>query len=234
MGGHLAERLLQYLHAPRLSLSRLPLMALVDHRARLLVTAAPGTGSTALIEALVAQRGATEVVGHDRAREVGVDAKHATVGQLVEAGVVEPGHGMRIVTTTRNPYDFYVAEYTRTRTRWVHELRRPDSWVHDVPGAIDRIVDAVTLDFDAWLHGVVGNPGQPLRINRGHVAEADVVLRMEHLEADVRELLGLELPVPPTNVTDRERAYWRSYSVASRRLVATAHAEDLERFGYAF
>jgi hypothetical protein len=40
--------------------------------------------------------------------------------------------------------------------------------------------------------------------------------------------------VQPTNVTDRERAYWRSYSVASRRLVAEAHAGDLERFGYCF
>ena len=209
-------------------------MALVDHDAGLLVTAAPGTGSTALREALVSRRGATEVVGSQEARDAGVDAKHATVRQLVEAGVVDPGHGLRIVTTTRNPFDFYVAEHTRTRTRWVHELRRPDSWVHDVPDAVDRIVDAVTLDFDAWLERVIGSPVRPMRINRGHVAEADVVLRMEHLEADVRELLGLDLPVPPTNVTDRERAYWQSYSVASRRLVETAHAEDLERFGYAF
>lgn len=209
-------------------------MALVDQRAGLLVTAAPGTGSTALGEAMVSQRGATEVVGREQARRLGVDAKHATVRQLVEAGVVDAGHGMRVVTTTRNPFDFYVAEHTRTRTRWVHELRRPDSWVHDVPGAVDRIVDAVTLDFDDWLARVVGDAELPLRVNRGHVAEADVVLRMEHLESDVRELLGLDLAVPPTNVTDRERAYWRSYSVASRRLVATAHADDLERFDYAF
>ena len=209
-------------------------MALLDRRAGLLVTAAPGTGSTALIEALVSQRGATEVVGRERAREVAVDAKHATVRQLVDAGVVDARHGMRVVTTTRNPFDFYVAEHTRTRTRWVHELRRPDSWVHDVPGAVDRIVDAVTLDFDAWLERAVGTPGRPSRINRGHVDEADVVLRMEHLESDLAEHLGLELAVPPTNVTDRERAYWRSYSVASRRLVAEAHAEDLERFGYCF
>jgi hypothetical protein len=209
-------------------------MALVDHRGGLLVTAAPGTGSTALGEALVSQRGASEVVGPEQARRVGVDAKHATVGQLVAAGVVDAGHGMRIVTTTRNPFDFYVAEHTRTRTRWVHELRRPDSWVHEVPGAVDRIVDAVTLDFDAWLVQAIGDPVRALRINRGHVDEADVVLRMEHLESDIGDLLGFELAVPPTNVTDRERAYWRSYSAASRRLVETAHADDLERFDYAF
>lgn len=209
-------------------------MALVDHRGGLLVTAAPGTGSTALGQALVSQRGATEVVGPEQARRAGVDAKHATVGQLVAAGVMDAGHGMRIVTTTRNPFDFYVAEHTRTRTRWVHELRRPDSWVHEVPGAVDRIVDAVTLDFDDWLAQAIGDPVRPLRINRGHVDEADVVLRMEHLEADIGDLLGFQLAVPPTNVTDRERAYWRSYSATSRRLVETAHADDLERFDYAF
>jgi hypothetical protein len=148
--------------------------------------------------------------------------------------VVDAGHGMRVVTTTRNPFDFYVAEHTRTRTRWVHELRRPDSWVHRVPGAVDRIVDAVTLDFDAWLAQAIDDPVRPQRINRGHVTEADVVLRMEHLESDVRELLDLDLAVPPTNVTDRERAYWRSYSVGSRRLVETAHAEDLEQYDYTF
>jgi hypothetical protein len=35
-------------------------------------------------------------------------------------------------------------------------------------------------------------------------------------------------------VTDRERAYWRAYDVASRRLVEAAHADDLALFGYAF
>ncbi len=61
-----------------------------------------------------------------------------------------------------------------------------------------------------------------------------MVLRMEHLETDLRELLGLDLAVPPTNVTDRDRAYWRAYDVGTRALVGTAHEEDLERFGYRF
>ncbi|MCW2866386.1 MAG: hypothetical protein JWR20_574, partial [Marmoricola sp.] len=117
---------------------------------------------------------------------------------------------------------------------WVHELRDPASWVHQTPGAVDRIVDAVTQDFDTWLAGVVGDPGRPRRVNRGHVEEAVVVLRMEHLEADLLDLLGLAVAVPATNVTARVRAYWQCYSVAGRRLVQEAHAEDLERFGYVF
>lgn len=213
-------------------------MALLDRAASLLVTAAPGTGSTALREALLAQRDVVEVPPPGEVRRHGVDAKHATARELVAAGMLDPDHGLRVVTTTRNPFDFYVAEYERNRTRWVHELREPASWVHQTPGAVDRVVDALTLGFDEWLARAIGpRPGTqpgPRRINAGHVGEADVVLRMEHLETDVRELLGLDLAVAPTNVTDRERAYWRSYDVESRRLVETAHAADLVAFRYTF
>lgn len=208
-------------------------MVLLDAGAGILLTAAPGTGSTALREAFLDRRAATEAVPPAAVRAAGIDVKHGTVRQLVDAGLLEPDHGLRVVTTTRNPFDFYVAEYERTRTRWVHELRQPDSWVHATPGAVDRIVDALTLDFGPWLDRAIGGPGAR-RLNAGHVGEADVVLRMELLEADVQELLGLRLPVPATNVTDRGRAWWQAYDVGSRRLVETAHAEDLERFGYRF
>lgn len=208
-------------------------MALLDADAGLLVTAAPGTASTALREALLARPSVTEVPPSGKVRAAGIDVKHATVGELVRAGFVPADHGWRIVTTTRNPFDFYVAEYERTRRRWVHELRDPGSWVHQTPGAVDRIVDAVTLEFDEWLAKALAEPG-PRRINRGHVDEADVVLRMEHLEHDLRELAALDISVPATNVTDRERAYWQSYDVASRRLVEAAHADDLALFGYVF
>lgn len=208
-------------------------MALLDPDLGLLVTAAPGTASTALREALLARPSVTEVPASGEVRAAGIDVKHATVAELVRAGFVPADHGWRIVTTTRNPFDFYVAEYERTRRRWVHELRDPESWVHQTPGAVDRIVDAVTLEFDEWLAKALAEPG-PRRINRGHVDEADIVLRMEHLEQDLRELAGLDVAVPATNVTDRERAYWRAYDVAGRRRVEAAHADDLALFGYAF
>jgi hypothetical protein len=208
-------------------------MALVVAEAGLVVTAAPGTASTALREALLAG-GAVEVPPSGAGRVAGVDAKHGTVRELVAAGLLAADHGLRVVTTTRNPFDFYVAEHERTRTRWVHELRDPDSWVHTTPGAVDRIVDAVTLEFEPWLARVIEDPAVPRRVNAGHVDEADVVLRMEHLEADLRDLVGLALQVPLTNVTARDRAWWRSYGVAGRWLVEQAHAADLERFGYAF
>ena len=210
-------------------------MALLDHAAGIIVTAAPGTGSTSLIAAFRADRHAVPLPLQDE--HAGVDAKHGTVGELVAAGLLPAAHGLRIVTTTRNPFDFYVAEWQRTRTRWVEELRDRGSWVHTRPGAIERIIDAVTLDFEPWLHKALdvapGAAPGPRRINRSHLDEADVVLRMELLEADLRELLDLDLAVPRTNVTERDRAYWRRYSSTGRRLVEQAHAADLERFGYA-
>jgi hypothetical protein len=209
-------------------------MAIVDAAAGLLFTAAPGTGSTALITALRAQRDVVAVPPPDAVRVAGVDAKHATATELVAAGLLDADHGLRVVTTTRNPFDFYVAEYERSRTRWVHDLRDPTSWVHLTPGALDSVVDALTCDFATWVTRAVGDPARPRRLNSGHVLEADVVLRMEHLERDLHELLGLDLVVPPTNVTDRDRAYWRAYDISTRALVGAAHAEDLERFGYRF
>ncbi|NHA68455.1 hypothetical protein [Phycicoccus flavus] len=208
-------------------------MALLDEGSGLLFTAAPGTASTALQAALLERGGVVQVPATDAARIDGIDVKHATAAQLVGGGFLAPDHGLRVVTTTRNPFDFYVAEYERSRRRWVHELRQPDSWVYATPGAVGRIVDAVTLDFTDWLALAVDGPGER-RVNRGHVDEADVVLRMEHLEHDIRTLLDIDLTVAPVNVTDRERAYWRSYDAAGRALVETAHAADLERFSYAF
>ena len=210
-------------------------VALVDHAAGIIVTAAPGTGSTSLIESFRTSR-TTTALPPDGSTGHGVDPKHGTVGQLVAAGLLPAGHGLRIVTTTRNPFDFYVAEWQRSRTRWVLELRDRRSFVHTQPGAIERIVDAVTLEFEPWLHKALdveaGSLPAPRRLHRGHLEEADVVLRMEALEADLSALVGLDLLVPRVNVTERDRAYWRHYSSTARRLVEVAHAEDLARFGY--
>ncbi len=48
------------------------------------------------------------------------------------------------------------------------------------------------------------------------------------------EVRAAGIDVKHGTVTDRERAYWQSYDVTGRRLVETAHADDLALFGYAF
>ena len=214
------------------------------------VTAAPGTGSTSLLSfftavAPVEQRPVADVVVDGI---VTVDAKHATVAGLRAAGLLAPEEiaGLRIVTTTRNPFDFWAAEWHRTRTRWLAELRDPASWVHRQPGMLARIVDAVEQDFDPWLQRALGekaDQGATMHLNHGHVVEADVVVRMEHMDADVAGLLAGaergddasdEVVVPHVNITPGARPYWQLYGVVSRALVEQVHAPDLERFGYRF
>jgi hypothetical protein len=219
-------------------------VALVVDELGLIVTAAPGTGSTSLLAHFHSYPSVRSVPEQDRVCDgvVVVDAKHATVKQLAAAGILSPTEvaGKRIVTTTRNPFDFWVAEWHRTRTRWLAELRRPESWVYRQEGMIGRIVDAVELDFDRWLEvalGAAARAGRTMHLNAGHVAEADVVVRMERMDDEVAALTGTSpvgRAVPHVNVTIRDRPYWQWYSAASRALVEQVHAPDLVRFGYRF
>ena len=220
----------------------MPLMLPDD---QLVLTAAPGTGSTSLAAAVAALPGVVAVPEHDLTdgdpagggRTV-VDAKHATVAQLIAAELLPADHGLRIVTTTRNPFDFYPAEWDRTRGRWVQLLRDRTSWVHTQAGAIDRIVDAVTNDFDDWLQLVLGDDhtaGRTRRLNRGHVTEAHEVLRMEHLQGDADRCFGPgRVAVGHLNRTGRSRPYWQYYSARSRQLVEDVHRPDLEAGHYRF
>lgn len=220
-------------------------MALINRRLGIVFTAAPGTGSTSLLDLLHRLPGSEQVPDADHVIDgvTVLDAKHATVAELDSAGVLDAAGrgGLRIVTSTRNPFDFWPAEWWRTRTRWADLRDDPDSWVHGQAGMLERIDDAVELPFGAWLEQALGDharAGRPMHLNHGHVVEADVVLRMEHVDGDLRSVLGSAaldgMHVPHLNETGGHRPYEQWYDDASRALVATVHEPDLSRFGYAF
>lgn len=203
-----------------------------------IVTAAPGTGSTSLLRACSRSNDAV-----DLAASLGlgdeVDAKHATVRDLMRS--TSFSWDATIVTTTRNPFDFYLAEWTRTRTRWASELNDRSSWVHRVDGMRRSIEDAVDNDFVDWIELVLLDDfeaGRQRRINVGHVDEATFVLRMEHFDADVYKmhprLAAVIGPLPHVNKTDRSRDLAGAYSTRATRIVQTVHAVDIQRFGYTF
>lgn len=187
--------------------------------------------------------GAVDLFADRSTADGGPDPKHATVAQLREHGFIDQTavRNATVVTTTRNPFDFYLAEWFRTRTRWANELDDEASWVHSVKGVVDAIHRAVALDFGEWIESEIGDDarsGRTRRINRGHVDEAIVVLRMEamdddldRLHPDLADVLG---PIPHVNRTDRDREYRESYSPHSSAAVAAVHAADIERFGYRF
>lgn len=203
------------------------------------VTAAPGTGSTSLIEAVDRLDGAQVIPQGDVVVDAVtvVDQKHATIAELVAAGLFEPPPGTRIVTTVRNPFDFWPSEWERTRHRWVRELRDRESWVYRQQGMVERIVDAVELDFPTWVVRALDDDlraGRSHHLNDGHVREADVVLRMEHLAQDLTGVLGIDLVVGHVNRTDDRRPYWQYYDRPARDAVEAVHGPTLERFGYRF
>jgi hypothetical protein len=82
---------------------------------RIVVTAAPGTGSTSLIHALDRISGSRVVPSADVVIDgtTVVDQKHGTVAELVAAELFDPPEGTRIVTTVRNPFDFCVVSPKR-------------------------------------------------------------------------------------------------------------------------
>ncbi|WP_420452879.1 hypothetical protein [Ilumatobacter sp.] len=207
------------------------------------VTAAPGTGSTSLVSACSGAPGACDLLDGVELGDDGIDRKHATMAQVsaVAAVAARPRPDV-VVTTTRNPFDFYVAEWHRTRTRWAAEVGDEGSWVNTLAGMRERIAIAVELDFDSWLRHELADdlsrPGARRRLNRGHVTEATVVVRMERMDDDLRRLhpeLSQRIgPVPHVNRTQRDRPYWRHYSPWGHDAVARLHAEDIARYDYRF
>ena len=210
------------------------------------MTAAPGTGSTSLLEACGRVDGVVDLLAQVDCGAHGLDAKHATLAQIGRSGACgavrallgsPPDH---VVTTTRDPFDFYVAEWHRTRTRWADELDDPASWVHRVAGMRERIDRAVSHDFDPWLrHELADGPDDgSRRLNPGHVGEATIVLRIEHVDDDLARLhprLAERLgPIPHVNRTERDGSSRERYTPWGRAAVERAHAADLARFGYRF
>lgn len=201
------------------------------------VTAAPGTGSTSLEMACRTAEGSTDLARSLALDPGEVDPKHVTWQQLrTTRDLSEVEH---VVTTTRDPFDFHYADWYRTRTRWASETNDPSSWVHRVAGAIESIERACRLSFPQWIDDELATAvevGQQRRVNRAHVDEASLILRMEQMRHD----LAIGLPglarrlgrIPFVNRTDRARDLREVYDRRSADLVAAAYRDDIDRFGY--
>ncbi len=207
----------------------------------LLVTAAPGTGSTSLLRWAADLPGAVMVPSATQACPTSVDRKHATIAELRSVGLLSPPSVGIVLTSTRDPFDYWHAEWFRTRTRWVVDAEDPQSWVHDVPGMIQRIQHAVELCFADWLEVELGqraDQGDQWHLNPGHVGEADVVLRMECLEQDLQTMLpqvaAVGGSIPHHNVTGGRPPHATAYTERARWIVGQIHGPDLQRFGYTF
>ena len=198
-----------------------------------IVTCAPGTGSTALGEAC-------ERVGALHLPDASNAVKHLRYAELPAANREQVGEAI-VITGTRDPWDFYLAEWWRSRTRWAAELDDPASWVHTTPGMVDQIVETRENDFAAWMRLELAADvaaGLTRRVNTGHVSEAHVVIRMEAMMPDLEslhpDLAGRLGKVPTVNRTERNRDVSAFYDTWSRAAVGRLHRGDILQFGYRF
>lgn len=173
----------------------------------------PGTGSTSLAAWFIEHLGGEWVFPTKK-------HKHATPQQLAERGLDLSRYV--VVTTTRNPFDFYISQYHKKRT-WVGETQEFRlAKDNPFPVFLERFL-AETPDGE--LH--------PTYLNA-----ADVVLRKECLEADVQALLhhlgvDCEVRLPQLNVSaDLSHRLEDWYAPDDLLRVRDKHAAQLERFGY--
>ena len=128
----------------------------------------------------------------------------------------------------RNPWDRAVSYY---------------HWLKDQSFEHPAVMLAKTLDFEPFiLHPVIlasfrTSPAAHYLTDSSGTCQASLFVRLEHLRTDIAALerhLGFELDIPHTNQSERRRD-WRGYfSESSRKGIAEACGEDIERFGYRF
>lgn len=221
-------------------------MAVYLAESKILYTAAPGTGSTSL-ESFFLANGGVKVPEEDVLSPQGfqlLDSKHATFAEILKHEVLSKQQVKTVVTSIRNPFDYWHAEWHRNRTKWLRELKRPKSWIYKQPNKINMIIESVEKDFQDWIVDRLApqrNRGQQHELHGAYTQEADVCIRMEHMLDEVRELkerLGADLDLAKLNYLNKtageKEPYWKYYGVEGRALVEYCFAPTLERFGYAF
>ena len=229
-------------------------MAIVCDVPALFFTLAPGTGSTALEEYLM-QPSVQILLGSRKVPDMGceipswLDKKHCTYKQAVSAdiGVIE---GMTVVTGTRNPFDYWYAEWFRHRHRWIKELGNRDSWVFKNANKMETIRDCCLYDFSEWVlryhkKRKAADDEATAMLHPQYLIEAAHTLRMESIQQDLHSVLAHQLgheitdklpDMVKVNVTPRSDrdAYWQHYSPEARDVITHYYSDHLRLFGYHF
>ena len=174
--------------------------------------------------------------------KVTVPVKHTTFEHFRRWSLLEnPLESYQFLTTVRNPFDFWVSEYTRHRTRWIDGLGDPNSHIYSTKLGADMVAKSQELDFGDWLSYRWSRFGRKHRqfLHPQFTRDADRVLRFERLAetfAEWLQSLGITetVTLPVKNVTERKRDYREYYDDDARHLVERIFAPYLDRFGYAF
>lgn len=216
--------------------------------------ASPGTGSTSIEYALLEQLETKFIKGEGYHFEYGNRhaqflelLKYKENGTFLEDDILESIDftSIKRITSVRNPFEYFFADWYRNRTKWLLELENPDSWVFKQPQKVKQIVKACRLEFSEWVVdqlGHIAEKGRVEHLNRQFTEHADLFIRMEHMEEDLKQVseilnLGIELKSLSLNRTTGRGSrgeYWRYYNSAARELVGTIYRPTLEKFNYRF
>lgn len=201
----------------------------------------PKTGGTSLSLALEARAKKDDILVGDtpkalrrRGRLRGVKTagrlwKHSSLSQAEGLITRQEMQALFVFTLVRNPWDRAVSYY---------------SWLQDQTFAHPAVALSRELKFAAFLeHPQIQGafreqPYQSYVQAPDGAPCADLFLRLEHLDEDLPKLearLSMQIgPLPHVNRSQRAAAYRDIHTDATRRLIASVCARDIEQFGYRF
>ena len=227
-------------------------MALVCDELKFIYFLAPGTGSSSLYQYFLDNFDVERVPDSDdnimsEDGKVLVKSKHSTFKELKENNLLTPERLEYLrITGTRNPYDYFYAEWYRSRTRFSKLLADENSWIYRTPKGkkrIAEIVDSILLEFPDWLEKRLGHKYEQKKkamLHPEYIHQADAFIRMENMERDIHDILlkhcnmDKKIRVPKKNVTDRNRCYWQHYTSSAREIVGTVFKPYINKFDYSF
>ncbi len=223
-------------------------MAIISLKHSFLYLLAPGTGSTSIGDALInAQLGTwlpeKDIVDHNG--NTLIDSKHCTIPQLKKFGLINDDSLKSMVkfTSVRNPFDYWVSEWARSR-RWAETiLKDPKSWIHKQPGREIPIIQAREMEFSDWiklrLKGLF-EKGVIRHLHKEWIWGTDQVIRQEYLKDDfkrIMKLCGIDSPpiIPHLNKGPLGRKNYRQYYDShAKKMLIQIYANDLNVFNYEF
>ena len=225
-------------------------MAILCDELKLLFIQTPHTGCTAIGNVLRARFAGVRVpeqhVRDGKGRLV-APRKHATLQQLMDAGLVTPEHRRSLVVAAgvRNPFDMLATEFVRTTG--TEDPRRRKKGTDEPPPQQGARRGPPPKEFEPWLEWRFSAGWRDRLRGRRHVepadfaAGADHVIRFERLQADFDELMTrlgvaerVEIPVVNTTVGRHGRHYASFYTPGARGIVEAVYGGWIERFGYRF
>jgi len=219
-------------------------MAVISHQHGYLFLQAPKAASTAIGDLLRERHDGIRCprsVIRDEEGSVLVRAKHATLSELIDGGVLDGdvAPGLFKFVSVRNPFDALVSMWTRAGERVREAEDDPDHWLNRTEGLLDARRRMSELDFTEWIESRFGNR-KSATLYLEYAADMDAIVRFERLDEELALALGRvgvthDQPVHKVNPTRGRSADYRSYYTPElRTIVEAAYAEEMDVFGYTF